>query len=79
MKRNILFLIYCSSYLPGGVEENGGILKTVGYLAGYLPSTKQVPYRWAFVLCLSSQTGLKNVRGSPYFLQEGRSQYGGGT
>lgn len=80
MKRSVLFIICgTSSHLPGGAEENDGNIKTVGFPAGYLPITKQKPYRLAFVLCLSSQTVLKNARGFPQFLQKGRSQYGDAT
>jgi hypothetical protein len=38
MKRSV-FLICGSLYLPGGVEENEGNLKTVGFLAGYKTGT----------------------------------------
>jgi hypothetical protein len=39
MKRSVLFLICGSFYLPGGVEENEGNLKTVCFLAGYKAGT----------------------------------------
>jgi hypothetical protein len=80
MKLSVLFLLGgTSSHLPGVAEENDENLKTVGFPASYLPSTQQKPYRLAFVLCLSSQAGMKNARGFPQFLRKGRSQYGGST
>ena len=80
MKRSVLFLIGgTSSHLPGGGDENDGILKTVGFPGGYLPITKQKPYRLAFVPCVSSQAGLKNACGFPHILEKGRSHYGDAT